>query len=196
MAKRMLCGLVVLVGCGSSDAAPDAGIQNDATGFEDAASAVIDAGSVDADCTIGEAQSEATADNLSLFGDPVEFVDGADLPAGTYIIEYIDGCMKYAPGQDWTVNAYEQGGCCHWWVTSGDPANDVVMAPGNVGWSTANGAHASFGECVSASQSLAPVEFEHAGGPIGLRLQDSNFPDNTAGEGGVNPRWRLSTACN
>ena len=108
---------------------------------------------------------------------------------------YEDGDIVTIDGQDWTVNAYEQGGCCHWWVTSGEPATDVVMAPGNVGWSTANGAHASFGECVSASQSLAPVEFVHAGGPIGLRLQDSNFPDNTAGEGGVNPRWRLSTAC-
>lgn len=38
----------------------------------------------------------------------------------------------------------------------------------------------------------APVDFDFAGGKLGVWLLDSNYGDNLAGEGDRNPKWKLT----
>jgi hypothetical protein len=143
------------------------------------------------DCVVGEVSSDATASNLSLFGTPVYFNGGEALPAGTYEVTYVDGCIRYGGGQGWTVNAYDAGGCCNWWLIGETTSELVVVLPGTIGYAVGSGAFAVFEECVAASQAAPPVEFEHAGGPLAIWLRDSPYSDNSAGEDGRNPKWRL-----
>jgi hypothetical protein len=169
-------------GAGGQDAGADA----------DAAPDVItDAAPDSSTCTIGEASSEATANDLSLFGTPVYFNGGNPLPAGTYRMTYVDGCMKYGGGQGWTVNAYGETGCCKWWLIGESTADRKLVPPGTIGYAAGSGAFASFADCENESRATAPLEFVHSGGRLGIWLQDSPYTDNLAGEDGRNPRWRL-----
>jgi hypothetical protein len=140
---------------------------------------------------IGDASSDATANDLSLFGTPVFFDGGQTLPAGTYEVTYLDGCIHYGSGQGWTVNAYDAGGCCNWWLIGATTSDQRLVLPGTIGWQAGAGAFNDFEECVAASLVVPPVTFEHAGGPLGIWLRDSPYSDNSAGLDGRNPKWRL-----
>ncbi len=48
-----------------------------------------------------------------------------------------------------------------------------------------------FEDCVTANLAVAPLTYEHTGGPLGIFLADTNYPDNVPGEGERNPEWRL-----
>jgi hypothetical protein len=168
------------------DAAPDA---------HDASIDVHDAGIDVHDASTDEASVPPLCDYGTLvsdaFGATVGWNGGAALPAGHYRVTYTDGCMKYSSGQDWTVNAYANGPDTLYVVTANDAA--VAPAPGTVGFFANQGAFASFDDCVAANQSDAPLEFDFAGGMLGLWLSDSPYTDNVAGESGRNPTYRLSS---
>lgn len=151
-------------------------------------------------CQLGSATSLAAPGSLDLFGTPSYFSNGDALPAGRYRVTYVDGCMKYSSTQGWTINAYAQNdpGPAKWWLIGADQTVMIRVPPGTVGYFTSNGAYATFAECVAANELLPADEFDFAGGKLGIWLQDSNYGDNLAGEGGVNPTWKLEKlgACN
>jgi hypothetical protein len=191
----LLVGVLLLawVGCRSAgvrseDAAGD-GFADDlrVDTHPDAGGRVTDA---PMNCSFGEVTSEATADDLSLFGTPVYFNGGTSLPAGTYVVSYVDGCMKYSAGQGWTVNAYADGSD-GWWLIGASTDDKKLVLPGNIGFQVGAGGFAMFEDCVAASTAARPETFEHAGGQLGIWLQDSPYTDNLAGEGGRNPKWSL-----
>ena len=143
-----------------------------------------------AGCSYGVAESSATASDLSLFGTAAYFNGGQPLPAGHYVVTYVDGCMKYGSGQGWTVNAYADG---HdgWWLVGATTSDKLLVLPGTVGYAAGAGAFDAFEDCVTASKLSTPVTFTHAGGVLGIWLQDSPYSDNSAGENDRNPAWRL-----
>lgn len=144
-------------------------------------------------CNLGEVQSAGTQQNLDLFGTVVYFSDGAELPAGRYRAKYVDGCMQYGSGQAWTIHAYAGGNpCCGWWFVGDTADQRIVNPPGTVGYTPANGAFSSFDECVAANQALPPLEFDFAGGKLGVWLEDVPYSDNLAGQDGRNPKWQLT----
>ena len=146
----------------------------------------------DATCDLGEVSSAGTNQNLNLFGTVVYFSDGAALPAGHYRITFVDGCMKYASSQDWTIHAYADANPDGWWFVGDTTAQKIVVPPGTVGYAVANGAYATFDACVAANLALAPKEFDFAGGKLGVWLQDDNYGDNLAGVDNRNPKWKLT----
>jgi hypothetical protein len=143
-------------------------------------------------CDLGEVASTGTQDNLDLFGTVIYFADGAALPAGRYRATYVDGCMKYGGGQDWTIHAYAAAEPFGWWFVGETTADKIVAPPGTVGYAASNGAFATFAECVAANLALSPLEFDFAGGKLGVWLQDSPYSDNMAGEDARNPKWQLT----
>jgi hypothetical protein len=143
-------------------------------------------------CDFGSAGSFATQTQLDLFGSIVYFSDGASLPAGRYRLSYVDGCMKYAGDQGWTIHAYAGGASAAWWIVGDTSAARITVPPGTVGYSTAAGAFTNFDDCVAANTALGPTEFDFEGGKLGVWLLDSNYGDNLAGVGGRNPRWQLT----
>ena len=178
---------------GSSGASGASGSDAGLDASTDSGDAASDAsGDASTNCTIGTATSSASAGNLNLFGTPVYFDNGADIPAGTYMVSYEDGCFKYGSGQGWTVNAYPKGGCCHWWIIGNTTNDRLEAAPGTIGFAVGSGAFAAFQDCVNASKLSAPVTIQHTGGKLGIWLQDSPYTDNTPGENGNNPKWKLT----
>jgi hypothetical protein len=190
----------------SDDAAGEIGADGATTPPVVDAGAVVDAVAADvapvdapADaptCALGSAGSFATQQDLNLFGQITYFDNGAVLSAGHYRVQYIDGCMKYGPGQDWTVHAYSDGSDAFWLGTvTGDK---LFMPPGTAGYTAADdgGAFVSFDDCVAANRALPPKEFDFAGGQLGVWLADSPYSDNMAGvsdDGGIdNPQWSLT----
>ena len=142
-------------------------------------------------CDLGSAVSAGTNQSLDLFGNIVYFANGATLPAGHYRLTYVDGCMKYSSGQDWTINAYADG---HdgWWLVGNTTTDKVALLPGTVGYVVSNGAFATFEACVAANLLVAPLELDFAGGKLGVWLQDSPYSDNLAGQDNRNPKWHLT----
>jgi hypothetical protein len=141
-------------------------------------------------CEVGAAQSPAAPGSLDLFGQIAYFGSGDVLPAGRYRVTYVDGCMKYASNQDWAIHAYGDGSIA-WWLgsTSGEK---LVMLPGTVGIFQDQGGYTDFAACVAANQPLAPLDFDFAGGALGIWLADSAYSDNLAGIDGRNPSWKLT----
>jgi hypothetical protein len=169
-----------------------AGSAAGAGGNAGAGGVAADAGSADAGaaCSYGVAASQATANDLSLFGTPAYFNDGQPVPAGTYVVTYVDGCMKYGSGQAWTVNAYADG-TDGWWLIGATTSDKILVLPGTVGYVAGSGGFDVFEDCVSASKLSAPVTFTHAGGVLGVWLQDTPYSDNSAGTDDRNPAWSL-----
>jgi hypothetical protein len=100
--------------------------------------------------------------------------------------------MKYGPDQGWTVNAYPAGVGGDQWhlVATVSPPTDIVL-PGNVGYRVGAGGHTDFEACVDASRNVPAVEFDFAGGPIGVRLADTPYDDNVSGIDERDPTWSL-----
>jgi hypothetical protein len=168
----------------------NAGIGGSAGAAFDRDGAVGDDGGLDT-CGLGSAGSFATDESLDLFGEVTYFHAGKPLPDGRYRVQYEGGCMKYSANQDWAVHAFQDGSDAFWLV--GDTtAQRLTIPPGTFGFLVGMGGHASFEECVTANLALEPVEFEFAGGKLGLWLQDSPYSDNLAGVDGSNPTWSLT----
>lgn len=128
------------------------------------------------------------------------FNGGADLPAGNYEISYTDGCIIYGAGQNWTVHAYEPSAngtpAYASYVLVGETTADVKLAalPPQAWAFGANGNNgiADFAGCVAAQKAAStPLAYTHAGGKLGVYLNDSPVGDNTPGEGGKNPSWSI-----
>lgn len=180
--------LPVDTGPADAEPAPDALEPPDA-GPADAQD--LDATAADAGCVIGQVTSTATTGQLNLFGTPVYFNNGSALPAGTYRIRYVDGCMKYGGGQGWTVNAYAANQSC-WYLIGASTSDRIVVPPGTVGYAVGSGAFANFEDCVAASAAVPPVEFTvQAPTPMGIWLLDSPYSDNLPGIDNRNPTWQL-----
>ena len=177
------------------DAGSDAGVVVVDAGV-DAGMVVVDAGvdagvGADAGCSFGSAASLAVPGMLDLFGQISYFGDGGVLPGGRYSVRYVDGCMKYGGGQDWTIHAYASGSIA-WWLVGASSSIQYLMPPGTVGYDSSTGAYVQFADCVAANLLLPPVEFDFDGGVLGVWLQDSPYSDNLSGEGGRNPSWQLT----
>ena len=126
-----------------------------------------------------------------VFGETVLWNGGAAIPAGHYRVTYVDGCMKYSSGQDWSVNAYADGPDTLYVVGNGVR---VAPAPGTVGFLEGQGGFSSFDACVSANLANdTPLELDFDGGALGVRLADNPYTDNVPGENGRNPTYRLSS---
>jgi hypothetical protein len=118
---------------------------------------------------------------------PTMFANGSDLPAGRYRLRYVDGCLMYSFGLGWMVTSSVENGV---WLVSRSSNDRVVKAP-----PTASVATAVFADCVSAARMSAPVDFDFAGGPLGVWLLDSPYIDNVPGENGRNPTYELERLC-
>ncbi|MFZ5441616.1 MAG: hypothetical protein ACOZQL_16535 [Myxococcota bacterium] len=148
------------------------------------------------DCTVGTVSSSATAQDLNLFGTPSYFNAGAPLAAGRYRATNMGGCMKYAPTQKWMTQAWADGSSA-WWLIGESSTDRRFMLPGVFGWATVGGQAVdqgaeTFAECDRLNRAVAPVEFQFAGGRMGIMLVDAIYTDNTPGEGGQNPSWKLT----
>jgi hypothetical protein len=125
----------------------------------------------------------------NIFGTQLDFAGGQPLPAGHYAVTYVDGCMKYSGDQAWTVQA-EPG--VYGWSLLDANGNVVATPPGTVGYLVGQGGFSDFDDCVAANIMLPPIDFDFAGGTIGLWLQDDPYDDNVAGTDGRNPTWSLA----
>jgi hypothetical protein len=126
-----------------------------------------------------------------IYGNVVLFAGGASLPAGSYRITYVDGCMKYSGDQNWTVNATDAADRYTWWLVDGS-SDDLLVPPGTVGYLPGAGGYDTFDACVAANAILPPVDFDFAGGQLGVWLEDSPYSDNVAGDDGRNPSWSIT----
>jgi hypothetical protein len=158
---------------------------------------VSDGESGDGSCILGTVGSFATQGSLDLFGQTVYYADGGTLPQGRYRLRYLDGCMKYNAGQDWTVNAVPPGTTgSSWWIVNGPGGVAstalIVVPPGTAGTQVGSGGYAQFADCVAANQAQdTPRDFDYDGGPLGVWLLDDPYSDNVAGDNGDNPKWSL-----
>jgi hypothetical protein len=134
--------------------------------------------------------------------------NGASLSAGRYRAQWIDGCMKWAyggPSFGWDVNDPPPG------VFGGPVAMDpgycllvdaqnafVAALPGLTGSAADSGTN-DYASCVAANEGVPAVDFDFAGGQLGVIANDLAAGDNTTGEsaGGVSPTWRITllSAC-
>lgn len=169
-------------------AARDAGVNDAGARRADAAVPRPDAGSSGAGsgCMLGEAGSFATDESLDLFGQITYFAKSTSLPAGRYRVSYVDGCMKYNAILPWTVN--QSSPPSGWWLVGASNSDKVTLLPGVV----SSDFFGTFESCVSASKSMPGVEFDFAGGKLGLWLDDAPYQDNAAGVDGRNPKWQLT----
>jgi hypothetical protein len=149
----------------------------------------------DSACVVDTGSRTVTAD---IFGAPTFFDDGASLAAGTYRLRNNGGCMRYGPGQNWTVNAYASG-VVSWWVVGADTSSRLFIPPGTTGFERVPGSvdrdigsFSSFAACDAANRALPSRDFDHPGGKLGLWLRDEIYGDNSPGENGKNPSWTLS----
>lgn len=176
---------------GAADAGPDTSVPDTGPDASDAGvDAPVDAAIDTNECSLGVTTTSATATNPSLFGEAVPIADGADLPAGTIRIRYVDGCFKFAADQGWTIHARDTGGF-NWWLIDGTTSEQLVFLPGTIGIYPTDTAYADFEECVAANLLLEDVLYEHDGGPLSIFLTDSNYPDNVSGVDDRNPAWEF-----
>jgi hypothetical protein len=183
-------------GAGAEGGAGAAGVSGGAGGTGAAGGGGAGAGGGDT-CPFGEAVSKASAATPDQFATPVYFNGGAPVPAGRYRVSYVDGCMKYSATQGWAVNAYDETGCCTWWIVGETTGDRKIGAPGTIGFLVGQGGFSDFDACVAANRAIAPRTFEHAGGRLGIWLADSPYSDNLPGLDGRNPKWKLDrlTSC-
>lgn len=152
--------------------------------------------------TCGGGPCDPLCDLGTVIGDELGLVrmfkDGADIPAGTYRVTYVQGCIKYGGDQNWTVHAYEPNSdgtaALATWALVGADKNDIKAAA-LPGWHLygvgGTGGWVSFADCVAANQATTAIEYSHAGGPLGVWLSDTPYPDNLPGEDQHNPEWHL-----
>lgn len=132
----------------------------------------------------GEELGELTPDIFS--NDPSFFADGDDLPAGRYGVEWVDGCVRYDPLiYFWSVNGSFN---FEYWIIGGSTNELLHLAPVPEDLF----GQATFDECIALSAMAPPVAFDFAGGKLGMFNNDFKPDDNTPGEGGRNPTFKLT----
>jgi hypothetical protein len=77
-------------------------------------------------------------------------------------------------------------------LVTGDGAF-VAALPGLTGSAADSGAN-DYPSCVAAAKDTPPIDFDFAGGKLGVLANDLAPGDNTTGEsaGGVSPTWRIT----
>jgi hypothetical protein len=193
---RLAVPLTFLLACGARTEL--GAIESDASALPDVHDASFDVHDASDAHDAHDAETEAPpplCDFGELAADPFGATafwnGGAPLPAGHYRVTYVDGCMKYSSSQGWTINAYANGPDTLYVVQAANAP--IAPAPGTIGFFVNQGAFAAFDACVAANQNDAPLEFDWAGGPIGLWLEDAPYTDNVGGENGRDPTYRLSS---
>lgn len=139
-------------------------------------------------CMLGQAGNFATDASLNLFGDITYFAKGQALPKGRYRATYEDGCMKFNTLFSWTVNSTASDG---WWLVGADSSDKITLLPGTAP-EVFYGGYEDFDACVEANRAVSPMEFDFAGGKLGIWLNDTPYEDNEAGTAGRNPKWSLT----
>lgn len=205
--RRWALGLLAVVACGGRTGllVPTPPVE---AGAEDAPEPAVDASGGGEDAPGAETSAESGDDSApspdasscspgtlgtvtgDVFGQTLYFANGVALAPGRYRVSYLDGCMKYAPSEGWTVNAYALGdtaGSDHWWFVSQGQNVTTDIPPGTVGFASS----VTFDECVKASQASTPVVLTHPGGPLGVWLEDAPYSDNVPGLNGRSPTWTL-----
>jgi hypothetical protein len=135
--------------------------------------------------------------SLDVAGPPKYFGGGADFPAGTYRLDYVDGCMKWgqtgfgwAVGEGLTVGVLVEE-CI---LVGATQANILGVLPG-----LDSSGVPSYGDCVAMSKAQPPLVVHYDGGKLGIFNNDTVQFDDVGGDaaGGVSPTWRLSlvSAC-
>jgi hypothetical protein len=131
-----------------------------------------------------------------LLDTPSYFAGGAPLPAGRYRLTYVDGC--YTIGDPavygWAVHFLKASGLgCS---LIGADAKPLMFTPGIEGI-TIPPALDTYAHCVAANCKEPPLDFDFAGGKLGL-LRNGGTPfaefddlDGTTA-GGRNPTFRLT----
>ena len=155
------------------------------------------------DCTAAEAASgievcrldggivlpeQVTADVVGQNSDPiglqfppvVYYAAGAALPAGRYRVEYATGCFN----------------CCvtlldSFFLVGEDPGTRLLTLPGG---GSGDVLGAPVARCPASETPYAPIDFDFAGGKLGVWLSDTVAADNQNGDGagGRSPTWRLT----
>jgi hypothetical protein len=164
--------------------------------------AAADAGACDPDASEAPAINPSTVE-VDPLGTTRYVAGGASLPAGRYRAQWIDGCMRWAyggPAFGWDVNDPPPGvfggpvstdpGYCLLVTGSG---TYVAALPGLTGSAADSGAN-DYASCVAATHATPAIDFDFAGGKLGVIANDLAAGDNTTGEsaGGVSPTWRIT----
>jgi len=180
-------------------AAPDASMLGDAW----VGSPAADAGAVDTTdggvCDLGGGVTLPEEITIGVV-ETVYFADGARLPAGRYRVSYVDGCRKFNEFGAWTVHGTSQSltrATSYTIVAGSEP---LLTAPGTVGLFAGPGPEpyggfATYDECVAANRAVPPVDFDFAGGALGVMDGgDGTSSDDVPGEmeGGRNPTFELT----
>lgn len=123
-----------------------------------------------------------------IFGVPTFFAGGVSLPAGRYRIAYADGCMMYDASWAWTVQGLPTFQFQLIGATTADflavlPGTEAPIGVGITGYPI-------YEDCIAANRALPPLDFDFAGGKLGIWQNDFKTDDNIAGE--QKPTWRLS----
>ncbi|MGB7158791.1 MAG: RHS repeat domain-containing protein, partial [Tepidisphaeraceae bacterium] len=99
------------------------------------------------------------------------FNGGADVPAGVYAVEYVSGAIDFGwSGLFWTVNSGPDS-YRHVIVSDGEP---IASAPGT------SRAFPTVADVEALSMGRS-VTIDHAGGPLGVQVQDTLFSENLGG---------------
>jgi hypothetical protein len=126
------------------------------------------------------------------------FAGGADLPAGRYRLTYLDGCFNYGipvATYGWTVHASKAAGFgC---ALIGANGMTLIPTPGTEGLTVDAGAFETYAKCVAANCNQAPLDFDFAGGKLGVARNGgtalAEFDDSDGSDvGGRGPTFRLS----
>jgi hypothetical protein len=135
---------------------------------------------------------------VKLIDEQQYFAGGADLPAGRYRLTYLDGCFCYGEPVatiGWTVHASKAAGFgCFLIGADGIP---LMPTPGTDGFTVDAGAFETYAKCVAANCNQPPLEFDHAGGKLGIARNGgtalAEFDDSDGSSmGGRGPTFRLS----
>jgi hypothetical protein len=136
--------------------------------------------------------------SVALIDQQQYFAGGADLPAGRYRLTYVDGCFCYGVPVatiGWTVHASKAAGFgC---ALIGADGMALMPTPGTEGFSVDAGAFETYAKCVAANCNQAPLDFDFAGGKLGVARNGgtalAEFDDSDGSDmGGRGPTFRLS----
>jgi hypothetical protein len=126
------------------------------------------------------------------------FAGGADLPAGRYRLTYLDGCFCYGvpvATLGWTVHASKAAGFGCFLI--GANGMTLMPTPGTDGFTVDAGSFETYAKCVAANCGQAPLDFDFAGGKLGVARNGgtalAEFDDSDGSDmGGRGPTFRLS----
>jgi hypothetical protein len=125
------------------------------------------------------------------------FAGGADLSAGRYRLAYVDGCFSYGDPTIWGWNVHftKAAGFGCWLI--GADGMTLMPTPGTDGLTVDTGSFETYAKCVAANCSQAPLDFDFAGGKLGVARNGgtalAEFDDSDGSDiGGRGPTFRLS----